>query len=70
MKLSKQDFEYCKSIIDNSKIEHLRGKIYFHAGSFGITFMKREKFEFNNIGTINDFRNKSLSEINNELNNN
>jgi hypothetical protein len=69
MKISKIDLEYCKTILDFNSIEHLRGKIYFRAGTFGITFMKRGKFDFINIGTINDFRNKSILEINNELKN-
>jgi len=69
MKLSKTDLDYCKSITDFTTIEHLKSKIFFRAGTFGITFMKRGKFDFINIGTINDFRNKSLSEINNELQN-
>jgi putative protein kinase ArgK-like GTPase of G3E family len=67
MKLSKQELEYCKSITDNGIIEHLRGKIYFNAGTYGITFMKRGIFDFADIYTINDFRNKTLSQINNEL---
>lgn len=69
MKLTKIDLEYCKSITDTATIEHLKSKIFFRAGTFGITFMKRGKFDFINIGTINDFRNKTLSKINNELQN-
>jgi hypothetical protein len=67
MKISKIELDYCKSILDFTSIEHLRGKIYFRAGTYGITFLKRGKFDFASIGTINDFRNKTLIEINNEM---
>jgi hypothetical protein len=67
MKLTKKDFDYCKSITDNNSIEHLKSKIYFKAGTVGITFMKRTKFDFIDIATVNHFRDKTLTEINNYL---
>jgi hypothetical protein len=67
MKISQIELDYCKSILDSASIEHLRGKIYFIAGTIGLTFMKREKFDFADIASINDFRKKTLTEINNEI---
>ncbi len=43
------------------------GRYWLRQGTYGLSLNKRMKFSYEQIGHCNDFRNKTLEEINVEL---
>ena len=64
--MTQANFEFLKNSSDAHEI-HVFGKFSYRAGSYGLSKMKRRKFEYETVASCNDFRNKTFEKVAKEL---
>lgn len=64
--MTQENFEFLKNSSDAHEI-HVFGKFSYRAGSYGLSKMKRRKFDYEEISHSNDFRNKTFEQVSKEL---
>lgn len=64
--MTQANFEFLKNSSDAHEI-HVFGKFSYRAGSFGLSKLKRRKFDYETVTSCNDFRNKTFGQVTHEL---
>ena len=64
--MTQANFDFLKNSSDPQEI-HVFGKFSYRAGSFGLSKLKRRKFDYDEISHSNDFRSKTFEQVTKEL---